>query len=312
MTGELSVSALNKRNGILQKDSPFTHLVTVRRDKDGSNVGQYWTGKLCQLGVRATKQGPEVTTAHCIAYSAGNVTIPPYTNYISTKRNILVEDDKNRTFLPYYGDDTSVDRDSADLESRINQNRSYYHHTNSIAEKAKLYGSYAESFLAKLGCDVSAILRYLLDETRPSAPDELTPNLATTWLNREAHLNEGYYEDSEESDSSIAQHRLKARRPQKQWQVVFNGLPPSSTSREAAAAGIACTAFANVLGFSLWHVVKRHRLILDAVTRKHRTTDNNDRVSGLTNGLPSGSLSPSRDSDSLGTYADLGCLVCYA
>ncbi|MCJ1385394.1 hypothetical protein MMC17_008517 [Xylographa soralifera] len=311
-TGDLSGPTSIKRNDFLQRYSPFTHLVPMRRDKDGANVGQQWTGKLCQLGAKATKQVPEITTASCIAYSAGNVAIPPYTNYISTKRNILIEDDKNRTFLPYYGDDASVDHDYADLESRITRNRSYYHHTNSITEKAKLYGPYTESFLANLGCNVSTILRYLLDETNPSAPEELTPNLATMWLNREAHLNEGYYDDSEGSDSSKPQHRLKARRPQKQWQAVFNGLPTPSTSREAAAAGIACTAFANTLDFSLWHVVKRHRLVLDAISRKHRTTDTIDRVSGVTNGSPNGSLSPMKDADPLGIYADLGCLVCYA
>ncbi|MCJ1390602.1 hypothetical protein MMC18_003463 [Xylographa bjoerkii] len=311
-TGDLADPTHNMRSDFLQKNSPFTHLAPVRRDRDAATPSQQWTGKLCQLGAKATKQGPEISTVSCIPYSAGNVAIPPYTNYISTKRNILIEDDKNRTFLPYYGDDASVDYDYADLESRITRNRSYYHHTNSIAEKAKIYGPYIKIFLAKLGCDVSMILRYLLDETNPTAPRELTPSLATIWLNREAHLKEGYYDDSEESDASKTRNRVKAGWPQKHWQAVFNGLPTPSTSREAAAAGIACAAFANVLEFSLWHVVKRHRLVLDAVTRKHRTTDNVDRVAGPANGSPTNLLSPTRDSDPLGTYADLGCLVCYA
>ncbi|MCJ1402180.1 hypothetical protein MMC11_005400 [Xylographa trunciseda] len=312
LTGETAGPTKNKRKDFLQKNSPFTNLAPVRRDKNADKPGQQWTGKLCQLGAKATKQGPEITTAPCIAFSAGQVAIPPYTNYISTKRNILIEDDKNRTFLLYYGDDASVDGDYAKLESQITQKRSYYHHTNSIAEKAKLYGPYAESFLAKLGCDVSMVLRYLLDETNSTAPEELTPNLAMIWLNRGAHLKEGYYDDSEESDTSKRRHRSKAGPPQNQWQVVINSLPTPSTSRAAAAAGIACAAFANVLEFSLWHVVKRHRLVLDAVSRKHRTTDNVDRVFGAANGSPSSSLSPARDSDPLGTYADLGCLVCYA
>ena len=225
---------------------------------------------------------------------------------------MLVGDDKNRTFLPYYGDDIPVDRDSADLESRITQNRSHYHHTNSIAEKAKLYGPIVELFLTKLGCDIPMILYYLLNESSPAAPEGLSPNLAKMWLNREAHINEGYYDDSEESESSTARRRQHARRPQKQWQTVFNGLAAPSTSREAAAAGIACTAFANVLDFSLWQVVRRHHLVLDIVTRKYRTNDDHDRVSDVMNGLRSHSLSPTQNNDSLATYADLGCLVCYA
>ncbi|MCJ1292454.1 hypothetical protein MMC34_004004 [Xylographa carneopallida] len=311
-TGESSLSTLNEINDFLQQISPFTNLVAVRPDKDGTHPSPRWTGRLCQLGAKATKQGPEIITVHCIAYSAGNVTIPPYTNYISTTRNVLVGDDKNRTFLPYYGDDIPVDRDSADLESRITQNRSHYHHTNSIAEKAKLYGPIVELFLTKLGCDIPMILYYLLNESSPAAPEGLSPNLAKMWLNREAHINEGYYDDSEESESSTARRRQHARRPQKQWQTVFNGLAAPSTSREAAAAGIACTAFANVLDFSLWQVVRRHHLVLDIVTRKYRTNDDHDRVSDVMNGLRSHSLSPTQNNDSLATYADLGCLVCYA
>ena len=281
----------------------------MKRDEDVTKLGQQWTGKLCQLSAKATKQGTEVTSMPCNTHSARGVAIPPYTNYISTKRNILIEDDKNRTFLPYYGDDAYVDRDYAELESRITRNRSYYHHTNSVAEKAKLYGPCTESFLAKLGCDESTVLRYLLDETNPRAPEELTPDLVSMWLNREAHLSEGYYDDSGEPETSKLGLRVKARRPQKRWQVVFSSLPSISTSREAAIAGIACAAFMNVLEFSLWHVVKRHRLVLDAVTRKYRTTDNGDRAA---NSALSSSLSPTRESDPLGTYADLGCLVCYA
>ncbi|MCJ1471938.1 hypothetical protein MMC13_000579 [Lambiella insularis] len=300
--------AIGETSRFLQKRSPFASINPLGDDRIRVNPTEYGNAKLCQISSRVTKQGPEITNVPCLLYNAENITIPPFTNYISTKRNILIEDDKNRTFLPYHGDDANVDRDYAELESRITRNRSYYHHTNDVEEKARLHGTYIESFLTNVGADISQVLRYLLDETGPPAPpeldqldtDDMNPDLAAMWQDREAHLTEAYY-DSENSDTTKSRRHTKTRRPQKQWQAIFDSLPPFPTSRTAAAAGLACIAFANVMGFSLWHVVKRHRRVLEATSRKHSGAASH----------PS-SASPGKESDPLGAYAELGCMVCYA
>ena len=272
---------------------------------DQSSTKANDVGKLCQLGPKLTKQGPEVTTVPVIKYSAGNLTVPPYTNYISTKRNILIEDDKNRTFLPYYGDDAYVDRDYAELESRITRNRVNYHRSNATTEKARLYGPYAERFLAEVGCSVPVVLRYLLDETRPQLPEGLPPVLASTWRNRTVHLDDDYYDDSESSTTGKSRVRFREKKPRKQWQAVFQSIPPPANSREYAAAGVACTVFAGMAGFSLWHVVRRHSLVTDAMSRKLKSA--NSLAKNAANSVNSGKLPSSLD-----TYTDLGCLVCYA
>lgn len=300
-----------KTSNFMQRASPFADLRTLSKDQPSFRTPSCGTARLCQLGSKATKQGPEITSIPCLLYNAGNITIPPYTNYISTKRNILTEDDKNRTFLPYYGDDAYVDRDYAELESRITRNKSYYRHTNNIAEKVKLYGPYTETFLADVGVNISQVLRYLLDETIPPMPDELDPELAAVWQDREAHLTEGHYE-SGGLDTTKPRNHPRARQPQKQWRAVFDNLPPFPTTRSSAAAGLACMAFADVMGFSIWHVVKRHRLVLDSVRRKHRTVDLAEGSVTTEIGAASNFSNPGRESDPLGIYTELGCMICYA
>ncbi|MCJ1245215.1 hypothetical protein MMC30_002416 [Trapelia coarctata] len=308
-------SSSDVRNGVVAADKPVSFWQTTSpfADLKPLKAGHGFTkaddvGKLCQLGPKLTKQGPEVTIVPVIKYSAGNLTVPPYTNYISTKRNILIEDDKNRTFLPYYGDDAYVDRDYAELESRITRNRVNYHRSNATTEKARLYGPYAERFLTEVGCSVPVVLRYLLDETRPQLPDGLPQGLASAWRNRVVHLDDEYYDDSESSSTGKSRARLREKKPRKQWQAVFQSIPPPATSRESAAAGITCAVFLNMAGFSLWHVVRRHSLVTDAMSRKLKSAGSPSRpTSNTTSSVDSGKLP-----NLLDTYTDLGCLVCFA
>lgn len=242
-----------------------------------------------------------------IKYTAGNLTVPPYTNYISTKRNVLIEDDKNRTFLPYYGDDAYVDRDYAELESRITRNRVNYHRSNATTEKARLYGPYAERFLTEVGCSVPVVLRYLLDE-RPQLPDGLPQGLASTWRNRIVHLDDEYFDDSESSGTGKSRARFRERKPRKQWRAIFQSIPPPTTSREYAAAGIACAVFASMAGFSLWHVARKNSLVTDAMSWKLKLADSPGcAISNAASTINSGKLP-----NLLNTYTDLGCLVCFA
>jgi hypothetical protein len=67
-----------------------------------------------------------------------------------------------------------------------------------------------------------------------------------------------------------------------------------------ALAGLVCAAFQDVTGFSLWHILK-----IQASPKDKRVDDEHfDTEIGL----------PGIDdtSNPLGTYAELGCRVCYA
>ena len=283
--------------------SPFAGMQALQTD---NHVLQS-TGKLVMIQVnKGAKDVVRKIVEPCKHYSVSDTATPPYNNLISTKRNVLVEDDKHRTFLPYHGDHVYVDNDYAKLEATIGQNRLNYHRKNLWAEQAKFYGVCTEIFLAEMGVSVASVLHYLLDDTKSRIPPEVPPELGLIWQNREVHLKDDYYEDSDNTPSHNSSMRYQAKRPQKQWKAISENLP-KSTSKELAAAGLACMAFTNVLGLSIWHVMKRERLVLDTVSGKHRSGNYIDGSSAV-----NGSMKPKKSSDPLSTYKELGCLVCYA
>ena len=271
-------------------------------------------GRLEQVITRSAKPATEKLDAPVISYTAEKVTIPPYTNYIATRRNVLVEDDKHRTFLPYYGDDAWVDPDYADLESKIGRNRTLYHKLNALEEQARLHRPYAEKFVADVGCSMSDILYYLLDETNPPVPEELPTGLESVWLNRRSHITEDYYEDSDDSESTTSHttsHNNRqdpSKQPKKQWQAVFERVHQPPTGRTLAAAGLACTAFLNVTGFSLWHIAKKHSLLPEPVHDDTKSDDTPYDTVCLHDDLHESRQEVSK----LDTYAELVCLICFA
>ena len=291
----------------IQTVSPFPRL---RSSRPGLQNVTKKRGRLDQQVLKVGKPGIEKLVVDCVAYTVGGTSIPPYTNYISTKRNILIEDDKHRTFLPWNGDDTSIDADYQELENTIVGNQRNYHRLNAVAEKAKLYGPYTEKFLNEVGCDIADVLCYLLDESNPSVPQELPLELAPVWLNREAHVKEDYYDDSDDSDFTGGgkQSHDQIRQPKKQWQMVFDSIPRSADGRRTAVAGLACTAFSNVAEFSIWHVVKRHKLVSQATCGKTKSDESDSSKPNTPVGLRGHRTSP----NGLETYADLGCLACFA
>ena len=268
-------------------------------------------GKLHQQVVKSIKPGVEKLAVPCVTYAIDNATIPPYESYISTHRNVLVEDELHRTFIPYYGDDTWIEPDYAEMETRIDRNKEKYHYLNVVCEKAECYGPYAERFLEEVGCDFDDVLHYLLNDTNPAVPEELPSPMGPIWLNREAHVKEDYYQDSEESDSSQPRRKsstMKVKKPLRQWRTVFESLPESLGSRGAAAAGLACAAFLKVTGFSLWHIAKRQKKVLDIISGELRLDE-------YENHLPSVQSSATKLREEpgwLSTYTNLGCLVCFA
>lgn len=287
----------------VQEKSPFPEGQTLT-SRCSSLAGPQRQGKLFQYLPRTIKNVNECIITRCISYGAEHSPIPPYQNYISAKRNILVEDDRNRTFLPYHGD-PRIDKDYARMEEQIVENKSYYHHLNKIAEQVKLYGPYSRTYLKNMRCEEDEILYYLLDESKPAVPKEVPQELVPVWLNRETHIQDGYFDERSDSESEKRSRGTSPRRrPQKQWQKVRDSIAKPS-SRDLAAAGLACAAFVYVTGFSLWHIVKQLRLVQHTVVGTHGFGKGSRNLDGR-------NLDKSQHSDPLTTYADLGCLVCYA
>lgn len=269
-------------------------------------------GKLHQL-IRGPKHESLKLTVPRTSYGSVTIKLPPYTNYISSRENILTEDEEQTTYFPYHGDHPPIDADYFAFEARVGESIRRFQNRNDYAEKAKHYTPYVSRFLEEVGCGFRDVLRYLLDETNPNVPIEMTGASADCWLNREAHLDEDYYlsTDTEEGESDTAIPRKgrprlipEAKNPQgkrkrqSKWQSIFDKIPQSEP-RKSAVAGLACAAFRKVAGFSIWHIAKT----LDSERMEGETIHD----LSITNGR--GRV---EEPNILGTYMDLGCLVCFA
>ena len=299
----------------VQDLSPFATLkpldLTVSTPTDRSSRSP---GKLHQHLTRGSKQESLKLAVPRTPYASITIKLPPYTNYISSRGNILTEDEVQTTYFPYHGDDPPMDADYYAFEARVGESIRRFQNRNNYAEKAKHYAPYVCRFLEEVGCGFQDVLRYLLDETNPALPMEMPDVSADCWLNREFHLDEDYYlyTDTEEGEpdiktpkrgrpKSIPQARNlvqgKKRRPNK-WQSVFDQLPLSEP-RTSAVAGLACAAFSRVAGFSIWHIAKT------SIDCEKSFYDINS-IPGRGRGVEK------KDSTLLGTFTDLSCLVCFA
>ena len=292
----------------IQQSSPFkgTSSVKSRVITTGKPAKGY--GRLEQA--KSVKSHNEKIDVPLVSYTAEKVVIPPYTNYIATRRNVLIGDDKRRTFLPYHGDDAWVDTDYADLESKIGRNRLLYHKLNHLEEQARLYGPYAQRFIQQVGCSMSDVLYYLLDETSPPVPEELPTELASVWRNRQSHITDDYYDDSDDAESITPRKNAKvqSKQPKEQWQIAFINISEPPKGRVLAAAGLACAVFLSTAGFSLWHIAKKHALTLET----NRGDSKSDNAPHNAMHIPGNSQDHPEKVNKLITYAELGCLICFA
>ena len=264
-------------------------------------------GKLGQYVAKTPTASKPVVSYPYIAYTSSGAAIPPYTAYISTKRNVLIEDDKHRTFLPYLGEAFDVDIADADyvaLETKIEGNQRNYHKMNRIMEKAAVYAPFVDGFLKEIGSNSVAVLEFLLDESSPAPPTELPTSLTEYWQKRIEFLEkEGYYEDQDDSDVTSRRKSDHVKKPEKQWRQLFANLPNTSTGYELAAACLACHVFRTVTGISLFHVVKQYQPDQERPSPRLVNTDE-ETISVKDYTVP--------DLHSLGTYAELVCQVCKA
>ena len=266
-------------------------------------------GKLQQIVVKSQTREKQTITYPCVVYSTKDTAIPPYTHYVSTKRNLLVEDELNSTFIPYHGDDTWLNEDGdVDMEDQIERNQKKYHELNQLREKAELHGSMAERFLEDIDCTFDDILHYFLNETNPVVPTSLPSHLVPVWLNRESHIQNDYYDDSEDYDSPQSSTGDSIRGDKKrmsQWDAVYEAITPSPNDQRLAVAGIASAVFLKVTGFSLWHIAKRQRSVLEIIGRFKRLQVHPDEAQADCN-------PPTSRNTSAITYLELGCSICFA
>ena len=271
-------------------------------------ISKNQVAKLAQYVPKTAAASKPVVSYRYVSYHQVETGIPPYTNYISTKRNVLIEDDKHRTFLPYLGEGSDVDINDGDyvaLEAKIEENQRKYHRMNRIMENASLHVPFIGDFLKDVGSTPEAVLEFLLDESQREPPSDLFPNLTEFWHKRIDYLeDEGYYEDQDVSDVTSRRKSNHVKKPQKQWRLIYESLPKKSTGHELAAACLACHVFSRVAGFSLFHVVKDYQPRPELVSLRRPRSDEDTALAREDYAVP--------DLHSLGTYAELVCQVCKA
>ena len=268
-------------NFVLTK-SPFEGMTSIKCETFvKQNVGKF--GHF----VKGTNEKSNGLVAYnTTIYEQEQPAIPPYTTYIPAKRNILTEDDRQRTFLPYHGDDFEVDdtdKEYAALETKIEENQTRYHRLNKLNDISRMYSRYAERFLFDIGCNVEAVLQYLLDESSCKAPITLPSNCVSLWELRTSYLQDGYYEEEDDQDALDREDTPYQAKPRKQWQQLYDQLPKAS-DEELAIACVACKVFRDIAGFSLFHIVQNFNPKTEVPFHPY----------------------------SLGTYVELGCFICKA
>lgn len=229
----------------LQKASPFGSMKSVQTSCP-SKTASTGSATTIQQDIYAERQHTKgvksFLSVPITAYKSGTVDVPPYTTYVSLKQNVLAENNKQLLYWPYFGEDQNENKKKPGLGKELNERFDVVYeqrpHRMLRTEQSHKFGPYVDAILDELGCDYGAVLRYLLD---PEPSLELGLEMSNLemrlWKSRDDSCRESF------------------DRTKKRWVLVLSGLPPTPDS-ELALAGLACNAFLNVCGFSIWHIAK--------------------------------------------------------
>lgn len=197
--------------------------------------GHVTIGNFTTNSVKSTIRFPRTV------YRTDEEDVPPYTQYISIKHNVLGESQKQLHIWPRvetFGDEDVqgtmerglVDKFDVDVDDRPRKLLRL--------QQAQQLEAYAESFLKAVGCSMSDVLRFLLEPSPLSVDFTDFPDAKSALRQREAFCKEDFDRSSE------------------RWITVLSRLPPTNTESLAVAAK-ACEAFQRATDYGLWSIAKR-------------------------------------------------------
>ncbi|OCK79858.1 hypothetical protein K432DRAFT_443585 [Lepidopterella palustris CBS 459.81] len=239
----------------LQNESPFASMKSIQLPNLPRPAGQIPMMKLSQevFSGRSSKGVRSYLSIPITKYRSTAVQVPPYTDYVSLRDNVLAENNRKLLYWPYFDDEEHEDLNKKGLWSELDQRFDMVneHRPRRLlqAEQCRVYRAYTETFLEEIGIDWKHILFWLLAENTDIASIDVS--LSMGWgiqsggmldtssflLQREPHCVEDF------------------NRGHKKWKAVFSNLPRPSV-RELKLAAHACTAFLKSCGFSLWHIAR--------------------------------------------------------
>ena len=275
--------------------SPFANIRTQQSISLSRPKSSLQLGYLESIIVRHKKLPQKVCMPRTI-YSSSDNTLPLSDEYVSTKCNVLTENEDFPTQVPFQGDYASIDRDYQELESQIIENRASHFIKLDTREKAEFYQPHLSEILRCMGCSTIEVLYFLIDDTSPLAPPDLSSSLLSLWTDREMYLEDGYFIEADESDHDWKNDETPARRPQKRWTALLKYLRRSGTITHKSATALACAAFSNLTGMSLWQILKN-----DETVSTMSVSPNVTKLGAL--------LEPGKGH--LDPYSSLSCLSCF-
>ena len=271
---------------LLQKVSPFSSMKSIQSQGPGDGSNDI----VITIFNSESHHKPTKTSTHVQEVSRplniGCHDLPRYAHYVTLKQNILAENNKILRYLPFLDDDNSKHEDDM-----IKELQERFHYVDKTTRKkvlertalASLLRGFVEEFLVEIGTSTRDVLLYLL--TTPK--DENCMILEA--VNDEEVLKALSIQPKDVaiihqrdtwcvSDTKLDDTRLAFRREATKWDFCVDSCrnewdnarrgPKQSASgkRDTAfpiafsMAALACAAFFQEFGFSIWHIVKKHAL----------------------------------------------------
>ncbi|KAF2501475.1 hypothetical protein BU16DRAFT_555957 [Lophium mytilinum] len=238
----------------LQQKSPFADLKGIQiptatsygRNDEMINVTQeFYSDNLSHKPLRSYLSIP-VTP-----FQSSAVNVPPYTDFVSLRDNVLAENNKKLLYWPYFAEEENEEKLGKsglwdELEQRFDMVNEQRPRRLLQVEQCRLHRPYTQEFLKEIGIDWTHILFWLLAPESDIAEIEpackmVAPGSTSDMsllLKRAPHCEEDF------------------DRTGKKWIMVLSSLPEPSASQLTLAA-FACTAFLKLCKFSIWHIARQ-------------------------------------------------------
>ncbi|KAI9838749.1 MAG: hypothetical protein M1837_002347 [Sclerophora amabilis] len=248
--------------------------------KGESSMGP--TGRL-RVTPHDQKNPPRILNAAYVTYNSQSTAVPPYVSYTTLNRRVLVADDTQLRYYPYFGDN-ELGEDSM-LDSLFENNPKDLPKLYRRAEKAAGLVHTMRVFLKEVGCTVQMVTHYLTGDLSQMKVWNFPAELKAAMEERARALPE---ESDDEHES--------ARVPK-----VGDDFNPQQVSLAARA----CAAFRKVAGISILHVIRKAAVSAQSIHSSKPPL--NAPSSSTTSRL----ILKANNQNSLETYTSLGCRMCY-
>ncbi|KAF2131922.1 hypothetical protein P153DRAFT_285701 [Dothidotthia symphoricarpi CBS 119687] len=242
--------------------SPFTNMSSIQTPFINKPTKER-LGDITQeiFGTASSKDGVIRSSWNALrtTYKSTAIQVPPFTEYVSLKNNILTDNESKLLATPYFdeasGSSTSL---LADLPLRYEMR----HDENALldlrAEQCRFYTDSVNAFLCEIGLTWDNVLYWLLAPSQ--AIKRINGSLAGNHsferllLERSAHHAENFQRDEESREAILFD------RNSRKWRKFLLQLT-EPTADKLRLVALACAAVLHECGFSIWYLVQQSKVM---------------------------------------------------